>query len=96
MPRKRPLKVRNSRFPLPGNKYHTTLRGRTKGNMMAEVIIFPDRKPQPTTPNGNGAREVILEWLELAPDREEICDKLLMRLWERGFKIVPLGPGECG
>lgn len=43
---------------------------------------------------GNGAREVILEWLELAPDREAICDKLLMRLWERGFKIVPLGGGD--
>lgn len=69
--------------------------------MSAEVISLDDRREPPDEP-GNGAREAVLSVLHhidfdfamndlrfSKPDLEA-QDEFLARLWEAGFKVVPV------
>lgn len=63
--------------------------------MTADII-------QPTCNKGNGAREALTE-VETASndtashDNGSLCwaDWVLMELWRRGYKVVPLERGDC-
>jgi hypothetical protein len=62
--------------------------------MTAEVIAFPVRA-------GNGAREALIEIGRNCPFHLEHdvapfwADDLLIELFSRGFKVVPLEDGDC-
>jgi hypothetical protein len=62
--------------------------------MTADVIDLAARRPEQSP--GNGAREALIEMaaeLPYCPERyicEAWADDVLMKLWMRGFKVVPL------
>jgi hypothetical protein len=67
---------------------------------MGELVNLDEHRPPANL--GNGAREVVLAWLN-APPVANPCDKaffdvsadaLLAYLWAVGFKIVPLDAGD--
>ena len=62
---------------------------------MSEVIAFPD-------PKGNGAREALIDiaWMlpsTLKDPSDALCwaDWILAELWARGYKVVPIEPGDA-
>jgi hypothetical protein len=58
--------------------------------MTADII-------QPTCNKGNGAREALTEVETASHDNGSLCwaDWVLMELWRRGYKVVPLERGDC-
>lgn len=61
--------------------------------MTAEIVQFPT----PAERTGNGAREALMEiedWLYPRPEGISWADWVLMQLWERQFKVVPLELGD--
>lgn len=72
--------------------------------MSAEVVDLALKRPAPNP--GNGAREVALAyWRTYAENNgigctcggwvEMMTDNMLGFLWNEGFKIVPLDPGDA-
>lgn len=61
---------------------------------MVDVIDLNSRRPLPNP--GNGAREALIEIGKDCPFhvQDDLAsywsDDVLIRLWERGFKVVPL------
>ena len=61
---------------------------------MSDVIDLNSRRPPPNP--GNGAREALIEIGKDCPFHVQDnlaaywSDDVLIRLWERGFKVVPI------
>lgn len=67
--------------------------------MSAEIISLADMRPSdPNVRDGNGASEALIDIVKDLPFRvpDNIsgawADQVLMELWSRGFKVVPLEP----
>lgn len=70
---------------------------------MADIVQFS--RPPADPPKTGGMREAALDYWKSYAAKNEICDcsggwsemmadNLLAFLWNEGFKIVPLGPGD--
>lgn len=78
------------------------LRRAPVAEMTAEIVTLADRRlivggnpnAEPVNP-GNGAREALIDFCVFAGDPAEMADDMLAQLWLRGFKVVPVDPGDA-
>lgn len=71
--------------------------------MTAEIVDLFSKRPAPSP--GNGMREATVDYWKTYAAENQICDcggwsemmtdNLLAFLWNEGFKVVPLVPGDA-